>query len=93
MVEQGQRGHFRSQVKGPGGRHAGWTHEGDVGHGVDDHTLVLRRVLRYPTEVGLDDVVSVQEGELSVRLDPDLELCVLSQPVERGHRELELSRL
>lgn len=31
------------------------------------------RVFRYTTEMSLDDVVSVQERQLSVGLDPDLQ--------------------
>lgn len=47
--------------------------EGHVGHGEDDDTLVLGRVLGDTAEVCLQDVVAVQEGELAGGLDPDLE--------------------
>jgi hypothetical protein len=33
---------------------------------------MFRRVFRYPTEMGFDDVIAVKERELSGWFDPDL---------------------
>lgn len=46
--------------------------ERDVVHRVHDDPLVLGDVLRRLADVGLDDVVAVQERHLAVRLDPHL---------------------
>lgn len=45
-------------------------------HAQHHDARMLGRVVRNTTQVGLDDVPAVEEGELSVRLDPDLVLCV-----------------
>lgn len=49
------------------------SHKRYIAHAVHHHPLVLRGVLRYTSKMRLDDVVSVQEGKLSVGLDPDLD--------------------
>lgn len=46
--------------------------QGNVGHGEHDNTLVLGGVLGDTTQMGLDNVIAVQEGELAGGLDPDL---------------------
>lgn len=48
------------------------THKRNVRHAVDDDSLVFDNVFGRLAEVGLDDVVPVQERHLAVRLDPDL---------------------
>ena len=50
------------------------THQWHVRHIVNNHTLVLRRVLRYSSQVRFDDVVAVQERQLSGLLDPHLQV-------------------
>ena len=50
------------------------SHQGHIVHRVDNHTVVLRRVLRDTTETRLDHVVSVEKLLLGVRLQPDLVL-------------------
>lgn len=50
--------------------------EGNVRHTKDHNTLVLGRVLGDAAQVGLDNVVTVQEGKLAGGLDPDLGLAV-----------------
>jgi len=54
---------------------------------------MLRRIIGHPSHMGLHDMVSVEIGHLAIRLDPHLELCMLSDMVEGGDVQLELSGL
>lgn len=56
---------FLQEDRGP-------TYQWHIRHAKHHYALVLGRVLRYPSQVRLDDVVAVQERQLSRRLDPDL---------------------
>lgn len=49
------------------------THQRHIRHVVHHHTLMLRRVLCYPSKMRFDDVVAVQERQLPGGLDPDLQ--------------------
>jgi hypothetical protein len=48
------------------------THQWHIRHVVHHHTLMFWCILRYPTQVSFDDVIPVQEGQLSWLLHPDL---------------------
>lgn len=76
-----------------GGLHADAEAEGDVRDGEDDDSNVGGRVLGDPREVSLEDMVTVEEGLLTVGLDPYLELGVLGQVVQTGDVQLEFTRL
>lgn len=62
-------------------------------HRVDDDTLVLRAVLAPTSDVSLDNVTTVQEGHLSVGLDPDLCASMRGDDVQSGDVEAELASL
>jgi hypothetical protein len=48
------------------------TYQRNVPHGVNDDSLMFGRVFGYPSEVGFDDVVSVQKRHFSIWFYPDL---------------------
>lgn len=48
------------------------TYERYIIHAKYDHTLVFRRVLRNATQVRFEDMISVQERHLAIRLNPHL---------------------
>ena len=50
--------------------------QGQVVHGVDNHTLVFIRVLSYSAQTGFHDVVTVEVLLLGRALQPDLVLGV-----------------
>lgn len=52
---------------------------------------MLRCIFTDPPHMGLDNIVPVQKRHFSVRLHPDLILCMLGNMVERSDMELELS--
>lgn len=64
-----------------------------VVHAVHDDALVLGAVLRPAPDVRLDDVTTVQEGHLAVRLDPHLVTRVLRQDRERRDVQTEFESL
>ena len=71
---------YEESAKGPadsardGGRDvSGQAYQWHIRHVVYYHTLMFRCILCDPTQVGLDDVIAVQEGKLTGLLDPDLE--------------------
>lgn len=71
LVEDDDTGRVEvTRLDGRAGR--GAKAEGHVGHGEHHDTLVLGSVLGDTAEVGLEDVVAVQEGKLTSGLDPDL---------------------
>jgi hypothetical protein len=62
-------------------------------HRVNDNALVLRAVLAPTSNVGLDNVTTVQEGHLSVGLDPDLCASMRSDDVQSGDVKAEFTSL
>ena len=54
-----------------------------------DNADIVRCILSNPGEMALQDVVSIEEGLFTVRLDPDLVLAVLREEVEACDVELE----
>ena len=69
------------------------TYQRSVVHAQDHHTLVLGAVLAPATDMGLNNVTTVQEGHLAVGLDPDLVPSVRRNHVQRGDVHPELSSL
>ncbi|KAI3482129.1 hypothetical protein L1887_55260 [Cichorium endivia] len=67
--------------------------ERGVAHAEHHDARMFRSVVGDPSEMRLDDVVAVEEGQLAVGLDPHLVLCVLREVVERGDVQTELARL
>ena len=61
QVRQPRRGQIDSQ-----------THHRDIAHAKNHYSLMFWCILRNPTEVGFQHMVSVEERHLSVRLDPYL---------------------
>jgi hypothetical protein len=47
-------------------------YQGNVIHAVHNNTLVLWHVLGDSSQMGLEDVVTVQKGHFPVRFDPHL---------------------
>ena len=62
-------------------------------HRVNNDALVLRAVLAPTSNVSLDDVTTVEEGHLSVRLDPDLCASMRSDNVQSGDVKAEFASL
>jgi hypothetical protein len=62
-------------------------------HRVNNDTLVLRAVLAPTSDVSLDNVTTVQEGHLSVGLDPNLCASMRGNNVQSGNVEAELASL
>lgn len=62
-------------------------------HRVYDDTLVLRAVLAPASDVSLDNVTTVQEGHLSVGLDPDLCAGMRSDDVQGSDVKAEFASL
>ena len=62
-------------------------------HRVDNDTLVLRAVLTPTSNMCLDNVTTVQERHLSVRLDPDLCASMRGDDVQSSDVEAELASL
>lgn len=84
----------RIQSSGLGGASGRDTEtEGGIVHVVDYYTLVLGAVFGPSTNVSLDDIASVQEGKLSVGLDPDLPAGVLGNDGEGGDVQAEFASL
>ena len=54
---------------------------------------MLRAVLAPTSDVSLDDVATVQEGHLSIGLDPDLCASMRGDDVQSGDVKAELSSL
>lgn len=70
-----------------------WTHECHAAHGENDDAGMFWRVIGDSAQVGLDDMISIEERKFSVWFDPDLVLCILGQIVERGDVQSKLARL
>lgn len=64
-----------------------------VVHRVHYHTLMLWAILRPSSNMRLDDMPSIQERHLSIRLDPDLVARVLRENWKCGDVKSELSGL
>ena len=58
---------------------------------VDADRSVLGDVFGHSGDVGLDDVVAVEEGHFASSFDPDFMFGVLGDEVEAGDAESELS--
>lgn len=67
--------------------------ERQIGHGVDDHALVLVRVVRDASQARLEHIVTVEELLLGARLEPYFVLGVGREVVESGDVEAKLFRL
>lgn len=48
------------------------THQWDIVHAKNDNSLVLRCIFSDPTQMCLQDMVAIQKGHFTIRLDPDL---------------------
>lgn len=64
-----------------------------VVHGVHNNSGMLWNILAHAADMGLEDMVAIQVRHLTVLLDPDLELGVLGQNVERRDVQTELAGL
>lgn len=62
-------------------------------HGEDNNTGVLGDVVTHSADVGLENMVSVKEGHLTVGLDPDLVSSMCGKQGKRGDVKSELSSL
>lgn len=67
--------------------------QGHVAHAQHDDAGVLGRVVCDATQVGFDDMVAVQKGQLAIGLDPDFEARILCEVVECRDVQPELARL
>ena len=54
---------------------------------------ILRNIFGHSGDVGVDDVVSIEVGHLSVTFDPNLMLAIFGQVVQTGDIQPEFSAL
>ena len=64
-----------------------------IAHGVDNDSSMLGNVVTHLSNVGLENVVTVKEGHLSVGLDPDLVSSVCGKKRQSGDVKSELAGL
>lgn len=67
--------------------------KGMIIHGVNNNTGMLWHIFAHATHMGLENVVTIQEGHLTILLDPDLKLGVLCQQLKGGDVQTELAGL
>lgn len=67
--------------------------EGSIAHTQHHDTGMFRCIIRDPSQMRLDHMVSIQERQFAIGLDPNLVLCVLSQVVQCCNVHSELASL
>lgn len=60
------------EISGSNQGYAGGTYEWNVAHTVNHNALMLGSVFRNSTQMGFEDVISVEIWHLSIRLYPNL---------------------
>lgn len=69
------------------------TYQRSIVHAQDNDTGMFWALLAPSANMSLDDVTSIQERHLSIRLDPDLVSSMRGNDIEGGDVQSELARL